>query len=350
MSEIIRHLDPHSAEYAKDYSLGWKAGERAGEGVEGVLDRADARNVSHAWYDGYHDQAAGREKFAYRTARRLGFESPDALYAAEEAERAAAASVYEATKQAHANAAAAVESVPDANGQPIVLGARVRGDAHLAHITGHVESFDTRGQLPTGPIDVTRVGVWVRTDDKRACHFIGPNLVLVDDVTLVPVTPAHHAQLDKIQAQLAKLLGNLSAGVGLPDYAANKLRHAEWALEDLANDTTDVLAALQAAEQGDPGHSTKEDALQLNDTSRVVEVIDRGAIEWDTTGRAGIVATWLGNATEADRQKIRQAARQAARDGKVLRIESPDVLPLILGAVDNAGRFGIYVPSDHEDA
>jgi hypothetical protein len=42
------------------YTRGWKAGH--GEG-SGYLDRADARREPDAWYDGYEDAAAGREKW-----------------------------------------------------------------------------------------------------------------------------------------------------------------------------------------------------------------------------------------------------------------------------------------------
>lgn len=60
---MIRFVSHSSAEYIKDYENGWKTSQR---GSEGALDRADARNVSHAWYDGYADYAASREKWHLR--------------------------------------------------------------------------------------------------------------------------------------------------------------------------------------------------------------------------------------------------------------------------------------------
>jgi hypothetical protein len=65
----IRTLDPASPEYATAYRAGYKAGER---GAEGSLERADARGVSQAWYDGYLDAATGRPMWIYRTWRRNG--------------------------------------------------------------------------------------------------------------------------------------------------------------------------------------------------------------------------------------------------------------------------------------
>jgi hypothetical protein len=60
----IRFIPRNTPEYARDYQLGWAAGERISDGA---LDRADARGVSHAWYDGYADSAAGRRKWHLRT-------------------------------------------------------------------------------------------------------------------------------------------------------------------------------------------------------------------------------------------------------------------------------------------
>lgn len=57
MPVIIRRIDPATREYAQDYRNGWRTSERC---ADGALDRADSRGVSHAWYDGYHDEAAGR--------------------------------------------------------------------------------------------------------------------------------------------------------------------------------------------------------------------------------------------------------------------------------------------------
>lgn len=80
MTELptIRTVDPHSKQYDRDYLNGWNADLRqlasTSYQVESALERADARGVSHAWYDGYHDSAASREKWTYRTARRLGYD------------------------------------------------------------------------------------------------------------------------------------------------------------------------------------------------------------------------------------------------------------------------------------
>lgn len=68
----IATVAPESVQYTRDYLSGWNASER---GSEGALERADDRNVSHAWYDGYHDNAAGRPKFTYRAWRRNGCDS-----------------------------------------------------------------------------------------------------------------------------------------------------------------------------------------------------------------------------------------------------------------------------------
>lgn len=88
--------------------------------------------------------------------------------------------------------------------------------------------------------------------------------------------------------------------------------------------------------------------IELSDTSRTVEIVSAEGITWDTTGTASKVAVWLGNCSEADRQKIRQAARHARKDGNALRVSFPSMMTFILGATDNAGHFGCYVPEDHE--
>lgn len=80
----IRDADPFSAGYTRDYNNGWRAGRKYTE-VRGLtpLERADQRNASHAWYDGYHDRDAGRPKWTWREARRRGFESIEEMYAAD---------------------------------------------------------------------------------------------------------------------------------------------------------------------------------------------------------------------------------------------------------------------------
>lgn len=47
------------------YRRGWSASQRyaRGNSVSSPLERADIRGESSAWYDGYHDHAAGRPKF-----------------------------------------------------------------------------------------------------------------------------------------------------------------------------------------------------------------------------------------------------------------------------------------------
>lgn len=69
MGGLIRNVDPHLREYAHDYAAGWNVSQRA---AVGALERADGRDVSHAWYDGYDDYACGRAKWTYRAWRRRG--------------------------------------------------------------------------------------------------------------------------------------------------------------------------------------------------------------------------------------------------------------------------------------
>ena len=80
-AQQIRHLDPLSQEYARDYNNGWRASERYllsdSYQVLTPLERADQRNVPNAWYDGYHDHAADRPKWTYQQARLAGFDSAE---------------------------------------------------------------------------------------------------------------------------------------------------------------------------------------------------------------------------------------------------------------------------------
>jgi hypothetical protein len=80
----IRILDPNSTEYSCDYNSGWRAGQKYTE-VNGLnpQQRADQRNVSDAWYDGYTDADAGRPKWTWRTARRRGFGELAEMYDAD---------------------------------------------------------------------------------------------------------------------------------------------------------------------------------------------------------------------------------------------------------------------------
>lgn len=63
------------ATYRKNYLRGWNAATRAmnndRDGVDGLstLERADARNESNAWYDGYMDNACDNGKFAAAEGR-----------------------------------------------------------------------------------------------------------------------------------------------------------------------------------------------------------------------------------------------------------------------------------------
>lgn len=71
-------------QYRKAYNRGWKAAQNPKETSQGSpLERADLRGESQAWYDGYYDYAADRERWETARAR-------DAADAAD-AERAAGA-------------------------------------------------------------------------------------------------------------------------------------------------------------------------------------------------------------------------------------------------------------------
>ena len=80
MTSAIRHIPADSAEYAKDYTNGWRASQRAddwdGQGLS-PLERADLRNVSHAWYDGWEDWAVGNAKWTKRNERLAGDWEPE---------------------------------------------------------------------------------------------------------------------------------------------------------------------------------------------------------------------------------------------------------------------------------
>src|SRR5262249_50824914 len=74
MTNTIRHLPANSPEYAREYNNGWRASQRC---TEGALDRADDRDVSHAWYDGYEDYAIGNAKWTKRNERLAGDWEPE---------------------------------------------------------------------------------------------------------------------------------------------------------------------------------------------------------------------------------------------------------------------------------
>jgi hypothetical protein len=82
--------------------------------------------------------------------------------------------------------------------------------------------------------------------------------------------------------------------------------------------------------------------MQLDDTDRTVEVVSAGGIGWQVTGRAMEVATWLGNATEHDRQQVMEAAREAA-PGSCLKVSFPSVMTFYLGYAGQ-GAYRICVP------
>jgi cell division inhibitor SulA len=84
--------------------------------------------------------------------------------------------------------------------------------------------------------------------------------------------------------------------------------------------------------------------LDLDNPERVVETVPAEGIAWETTGGGHDVTRWLGNATEADRQAIRLAARQASAEGKALRISFPSVMTFLLCA--DGRRFRIFVPAE----
>ena len=63
-------------EYKRDYNRGWRSSSNY-SGSDGMLDRADARGESDAWYDGYYDHAAGREK--WETPQACGIEEHEAM-------------------------------------------------------------------------------------------------------------------------------------------------------------------------------------------------------------------------------------------------------------------------------
>jgi hypothetical protein len=71
--------------------------------------------------------------------------------------------------------------------------------------------------------------------------------------------------------------------------------------------------------------------LELDDPTRVVEIVSAEGITWAGTGSAGQVAVWLGNCSEVDRQAIRLAVRQVAAQGQALRISFPSVQTFTLG-------------------
>ena len=52
--------------YRSAYRRGWAASARASEGA---LERADDRNEPPAWYDGYLDYAAGRDRYHLQTCQ-----------------------------------------------------------------------------------------------------------------------------------------------------------------------------------------------------------------------------------------------------------------------------------------
>jgi hypothetical protein len=84
--------------------------------------------------------------------------------------------------------------------------------------------------------------------------------------------------------------------------------------------------------------------LGLDDTDRVVETVPAGGIAWETTGPASAVTQWLGNATDADRQAIRLAAKQASAEGQALRVSFPSVMTFLLG--HDGARFCLFVPEE----
>lgn len=54
--------------YERDYNRGWRAA--INRSTDGALDKADKVKEPEAWYDGYFDGAAGREKWHLRDCDR----------------------------------------------------------------------------------------------------------------------------------------------------------------------------------------------------------------------------------------------------------------------------------------
>jgi hypothetical protein len=55
-------------EYQRDYERGWRASHNYPDSIENnggpsILERADNRNETDAWYDGYGDWACGNPKW-----------------------------------------------------------------------------------------------------------------------------------------------------------------------------------------------------------------------------------------------------------------------------------------------
>lgn len=65
----VKHVDPDSREYVRDYIKGWNAYGKYGDGAITYVDRIG----TDAAYDGYSDDGAGRPKYTWRDARRAGF-------------------------------------------------------------------------------------------------------------------------------------------------------------------------------------------------------------------------------------------------------------------------------------
>jgi len=86
--------------------------------------------------------------------------------------------------------------------------------------------------------------------------------------------------------------------------------------------------------------------VQLDDPDRTLEMVSTDGIRWETTGEAMQVATWLGNATEHDRQAVMQAARDAG-PGKCIRVSFTTMMTFLLTYQGN-GVYAISVPEGDE--
>ena len=82
--------------------------------------------------------------------------------------------------------------------------------------------------------------------------------------------------------------------------------------------------------------------VQLDDPDRTAEVVSADGVTWETTGRAMQVATWLGNATEHDRQAVMQVARTVG-PGQCVRVSFTTVTTFLLAHQGN-GVYAISVP------
>jgi hypothetical protein len=143
---------------------------------------------------------------------------------------------------AHAQAAAKINSVADANGAAITLGANVAGPHGVA---GIAERFDTRGQDPYAPIDATRVVVWVRAEDGKEYALTGSALTLAGPQPIEGTTDVYTP--DDTQTIVAAFLGYATPDATFARQHALDLmvtaRRSGWATEENGKGDTRVTIA-----------------------------------------------------------------------------------------------------------